>query len=170
MTSATVQEALLAELLGDVGKLHDQIKALPARLEETVQPILKQAEEELPFALETKTREIEATVAKILAASDHLETERKKLIESLKLEADQELQARIESYATQVMVASQSTIKQTFQSGLAQATTAIQTAAREVNKAQQGLVRNQLKDMFLMGSVSATGGLVALLAYITFFQ
>ena len=36
----TAQEVLIAELLGDVGKLHDDIKALPGNLEKEVSPAL----------------------------------------------------------------------------------------------------------------------------------
>ena len=36
----TAQEVLIAELLGDVGKLHDDIKALPGNLEKEVSPTL----------------------------------------------------------------------------------------------------------------------------------
>lgn len=36
----TAQEVLIAELLGDVGKLHDQVKALPEAFKETVTPTL----------------------------------------------------------------------------------------------------------------------------------
>lgn len=39
--AATAQEALIAELLGDVGRLHDHIKALPAALQESVAPSLE---------------------------------------------------------------------------------------------------------------------------------
>lgn len=35
---STAQEALISELLGDVGKLHDQIKALPEALEGALKP------------------------------------------------------------------------------------------------------------------------------------
>lgn len=35
---STVQDALIAELLGDVGSLHDRIKELPRELEEAVVP------------------------------------------------------------------------------------------------------------------------------------
>jgi|APThiThiocy_cv2_1041547.scaffolds.fasta_scaffold08385_5 hypothetical protein len=38
--ATTAQEALLAELLGDVGKLHDQIKALPEAFKEQIAPHL----------------------------------------------------------------------------------------------------------------------------------
>ena len=36
----TAQEVLIAELLGDVGKLHDDIKALPGNLEKEISPAL----------------------------------------------------------------------------------------------------------------------------------
>ena len=45
-------EVLTAEMLGDVGKLHDQLEALPAKLDETIQPTLKRAEEVLPYLLD----------------------------------------------------------------------------------------------------------------------
>jgi len=35
---STVQDALIAELLGDVGALHDRLKELPSELEEAVVP------------------------------------------------------------------------------------------------------------------------------------
>ena len=38
--ASTAQEALIAELLGDVGKLHDQIKALPDALKASVAPTI----------------------------------------------------------------------------------------------------------------------------------
>jgi hypothetical protein len=38
--SKGISDALLAELLGDVGKLHDLIKSLPSSLKETISPTL----------------------------------------------------------------------------------------------------------------------------------
>ena len=52
--ASTAQEALIAELLGDVGKLHDQIKALPDALKASVAPTIG--------ALALASREAKATI------------------------------------------------------------------------------------------------------------
>lgn len=54
---STVQEALIAELLGDVGALHDRIKELPDELESAVAPSLGK--------LVLATKKIESTIAQL---------------------------------------------------------------------------------------------------------
>ena len=53
----TAQEALIAELLGDVGKLHDQLKALPETFRESVAPKL----EAIALAIKEAKTSIELT-------------------------------------------------------------------------------------------------------------
>lgn len=54
---STVQDALIAELLGDVGTLHDRIKELPDELEGAVAPSLGK--------LVLATKKIESTIAQL---------------------------------------------------------------------------------------------------------
>lgn len=54
---STVQDALIAELLGDVGSLHDRIKELPDELEGAVAPSLGK--------LVLATKKIESTIAQL---------------------------------------------------------------------------------------------------------
>jgi exonuclease VII large subunit len=163
-------EVLTAEMLGDVGKLHDQIEALPARLDETIQPTLKRAEEVLPYLLDIKRKELDEAAARILAASDALEEKRRELAETLQQDVDNELRARVEDYTSQVMAATKIMIEQTVQSEMTQAAVTIQTAAQELDHARQGLRRSQLQDMFWMTAVGVIGGISALLFYVTLFQ
>ncbi len=58
--AATAQEALIAELLGDVGRLHDHIKALPVALQESVAPSLE--------AVAVATAEAQQTIDKYAEA------------------------------------------------------------------------------------------------------
>jgi uncharacterized phage infection (PIP) family protein YhgE len=65
MTS-TAQEALIAELLGDVGKLHDAIKALPDKLNESVTPTLEaiaNATKDANAAINQQADEIDQRIA-----------------------------------------------------------------------------------------------------------
>lgn len=163
-------EVLTAEMLGDVGKLHDQIEALPAKLDETIQPTLKRAEEVLPYLLDIKRKELDEAAARILAASDALEEKRRELAETLQQDVDNELRARVEDYTSQVMAATKIMIEQTVQSEMTQAAVTIQTAAQELDHARQGLRRSQLQDMFWMTAVGVIGGISALLFYVTLFQ
>lgn len=163
-------EVLTAEMLGDVGKLHDQLEALPAKLDETIQPTLKRAEEVLPYLLDIKRKELDEAAARILAASDALEEKRRKLAETLQQDVDNELRARVEDYTSQVMAATKTMIEQTVQSEMTQAALTIQTAAHELDQARQGLRRSQLQDMFWMTAVGVIGGISALLFYVTLFQ
>lgn len=163
-------EVLTAEMLGDVGKLHDQIEALPAKLDETIQPTLKRAEEVLPYLLDIKRKELDEAAARILAASDALEENRRQLAETMQQDVDNELRARVEDYTSQVMAATKTMIEQTVQSEMTQAAVTIQTAAHELDQARQGLRRSQLQDMFWMGAVGVIAGISALLFYVTLFQ
>lgn len=163
-------EVLTAEMLGDVGKLHDQLEALPAKLDETIQPTLKRAEEVLPYLLDIKRKELDEAAARILAASDALEAKRRELAETLQQDVDNELRARVEDYTSQVMAATKTMIEQTVQSEMTQAALTIQTAAHELDQARQGLRRSQLQDMFWMTAVGVIGGISALLFYVTLFQ
>lgn len=163
-------EVLTAEMLGDVGKLHDQLEALPAKLDETIQPTLKRAEEVLPYLLDIKRKELDEAAARILAASDALEEKRRELAETLQQDVDNELRARVEDYTSQVMAATKTMIEQTVQSEMTQAAVTIQTAAHELDQARQGLRRSQLQDMFWMTAVGVIGGISALLFYVTLFQ
>mgnify|MGYP001773750933 CR=1 FL=1 len=163
-------EVLTAEMLGDVGKLHDQIEALPAKLDETIQPTLKRAEEVLPYLLDIKRKELDEAAARILAASDVLEENRRQLAETMQQDVDNELRARVEDYTSQVMAATKTMIEQTVQSEMTQAAVTIQTAAHELDQARQGLRRSQLQDMFWMGAVGVIAGISALLFYVTLFQ
>ncbi|EHM2496168.1 hypothetical protein ABDI39_004499 [Salmonella enterica] len=163
-------EVLTAEMLGDVGKLHDQLEALPAKLDETIQPTLKRAEEVLPYLLDIKRKELDEAAARILAASDALEEKRRELAETLQQDVDNELRARVEDYTSQVMAATKIMIEQTVQSEMTQAAVTIQTAAQELDHARQGLRRSQLQDMFWMTAVGVIGGISALLFYVTLFQ
>jgi hypothetical protein len=59
--SKGISDALLAELLGDVGKLHDLIKSLPSSLKETISPtllelssILKKSQDDLTSLTDEK--------------------------------------------------------------------------------------------------------------------
>lgn len=54
---STVQDALIAELLGDVGALHDRIKELPSELEEAVVPTVGK--------LVLAAKKIESTIAQL---------------------------------------------------------------------------------------------------------
>lgn len=54
---STVQDALIAELLGDVGKLHDRIKELPDDLEASVAPSLGK--------LVLATKKVETTITQL---------------------------------------------------------------------------------------------------------
>ena len=54
---STVQDALIAELLGDVGALHDRIKELPSEVEEAVVPTIGK--------LVLATKKIESTIAQL---------------------------------------------------------------------------------------------------------
>lgn len=56
----TAQEVLIAELLGDVGKLHDDIKALPGNFEKEVSPTLG--------AILKASKEAQATIGQLGAA------------------------------------------------------------------------------------------------------
>jgi len=163
-------EVLTAEMLGDVGKLHDQLEALPAKLDETIQPTLKRAEEVLPYLLDIKRKELDEAAARILAASDALEEKHRELAETLQQDVDNELRARVEDYTSQVMAATKTMIEQTVQSEMTQAALTIQTAAHELDQARQGLRRSQLQDMFWMTAVGVIGGISALLFYVTLFQ
>ena|SRR5690554_5103642 len=166
----TTLEVLTAEMLGDVGKLHDQIEALPAKLDETIQPTLKRAEEVLPYLLDIKRKELDEAAARILAASDVLEENRRQLAETMQQDVDNELRARVEDYTSQVMAATKTMIEQTVQSEMTQAALTIQTAAHELDQARQGLRRSQLQDMLWMAAVGVIGGISALLFYVTLFQ
>lgn len=53
----TAQEVLIAELLGDVGRLHDQIKALPEGLKESLAPALG--------AIAVASKEAQATIVQL---------------------------------------------------------------------------------------------------------
>lgn len=66
MAKSTALEALTAELLGDVGLLHDRIKSLPIELDAYVQ----QAKEELEVAV----REIELQTGAAIAAAKQLDS------------------------------------------------------------------------------------------------
>jgi hypothetical protein len=66
MAKSTALEALTAELLGDVGLLHDRIKSLPIELDAYVQ----QAKEEL----EVTVREIELQTGATIAAAKQLDS------------------------------------------------------------------------------------------------
>jgi len=162
-------EVLTAEMLGDVGKLHDQIEALPAKLDETIQPTLKRAEEVLPYLLDIKRKELDEAAARILAASDALEEKRRELAQTLQQDVDNELRARVEDYTNQVMAATKTMIEQTVQSEMTQAALTIQAAAQELDQARRGLRRSQLQDMLWMTAVGIIGGVSALLFYVTLF-
>ena len=56
----TAQEVLIAELLGDVGRLHDQIKALPEGLKTSLAPALG--------AIALASKEAQATIGQLGAA------------------------------------------------------------------------------------------------------
>lgn len=69
--ASTAQEALIAELLGDVGKLHDEVKALETRLP----AIIEQAENQLAGqvgAITTATRDGLGEIAKQTGAAREL--------------------------------------------------------------------------------------------------
>ena len=55
--ASTAQEALIAELLGDVGKLHDKIKELPTAMQTAIAPNLG--------ALVAASKEAQATIAQL---------------------------------------------------------------------------------------------------------
>lgn len=55
--ASTAQEVLIAELLGDVGNLHDRIKELPGELEGAVAPTIGK--------LVLATKKIESTIAQL---------------------------------------------------------------------------------------------------------
>ena len=59
-TPRTTRDALTIELLGDVGRLHDQIKALPEGLKESLAPALG--------AIALASKEAQATIVKLGAA------------------------------------------------------------------------------------------------------
>lgn len=62
---ATAQEALIAELLGDVGKLHDDIKALPESLQAGLAPLMQGlALARLKFDTETVSNSFELAIQK----------------------------------------------------------------------------------------------------------
>lgn len=73
MGQSTAMEALTAELLGDVGKLHDEVKAVAAALPgaaETIRVAAKEAAEVLNFAVEKAVADLgkaasDAEVARI---------------------------------------------------------------------------------------------------------
>lgn len=153
-------EVLTAEMLGDVGKLHDQLEALPAKLDATIQPTLKRAEEVLPYLLDIKRKELDEAAARILAASDALEEKRRELNETLQQDVDNELRARVEDYTSQVMAATKTMIEQTVQSEMTQAALTIQTAAHELDQARKGIKRSQAQELLWMAAVAILGGLM----------
>ena len=59
-TPRTTRDALTIDLLGDVGRLHDQIKALPEGLQKSLAPSLG--------ALVTASKEAQATISQLGAA------------------------------------------------------------------------------------------------------
>ena len=77
--ASTAQEALLAELLGDVGRLHDEVKALPA-------------------AMSAAEQRLTATVAALTGASDQY----RMAITAFNDEAKQELTEYLERKAGQI--------------------------------------------------------------------
>ncbi len=73
--ASTAQEALIAELLGDVGKLHDMIKVLPDALKESLAPTIgeltqasKEARASLDQVAETQKAALQVFVAQEKAA------------------------------------------------------------------------------------------------------
>jgi len=163
-------EVLTAEMLGDVGKLHDQIEALPAKLDETIQPTLKRAEEVLPYLLDIKRKELDEAAARILAASDVLEENRRQLAETMQQDVDNELRARVEHYTQQVIEAVRVENRESIRDELTTGAITVQAAVKDLDKARQGLSRSQLQDMLLMGAVGVIASVSTLLFYVTLFQ
>ena len=163
-------EILTAEMLGDVGKLHDQIEALPAKLDETIHPTLKRAEEVLPYLLDIKRKELDEAAARILAASDVLEENRRQLAETMQQDVDNELRARVEHYTQQVIEAVRAENRESIRDELTTGAITVQAAVKDLDKARQGLSRSQLQDMLLMGAVGVIASVSTLLFYVTLFQ
>lgn len=136
---------------------------------EEIREAVGKAEQSIPYLLDLKRTEIDEAAARILAASDDLETQRKQLAETLQQDVDNELRARVEDYTSQVMAAIKSTIRETVQDEMTNAALTIETAARELEQARHGLRRSQLQDLLWMGAVGTVGGLISLLFYVTFF-
>lgn len=167
-------EVLTAEMLGDVGKLHDQLEALPAKLDETIQPTLKRAEEVLPYLLDIKRKELDEAAARILAASDALEEKRRELAETLQQNVDNELRARVEDYTSQVMAAMQLKIQEvmhsTAQNEMTHFAKVAHQAAAEFNQARIGKKKDLLQEIVWISGVSIVASITTLLSYITLFQ
>ena len=81
--ASTAQEVLIAELLGDIGRLHDQVKTLPAGIKGAIAPAVGE--------LVSATKEAQASIATLVsekgkAAVAHLEAEAARLRTDLQRE------------------------------------------------------------------------------------
>jgi len=81
--ASTAQEVLIAELLGDIGRLHDQVKTLPAGIKGAIAPAVGE--------LVSATKEAQASIATLVsekgkAAVGHLEAEAARLRTDLQRE------------------------------------------------------------------------------------
>lgn len=76
MAESTIREALIAELLGDVGRLHDEVKALENRLPELFRELegsITDYQEGIDSALDTKIAKLELIGYGIKENSNHIE-------------------------------------------------------------------------------------------------
>lgn len=143
--------------------------AIDQKIEE-IRKSIEEGEQSIPQALDLKRKEIEKTASKLLAASESLEANRKRLTEKLKQDVDAELRARVDNYINQILSATKEMIELTVRSEIIQAAPAINKAARELDQARQAMKRNYIKDILWMILGGVISGAVALLIYVRLFQ
>jgi exonuclease VII large subunit len=137
---------------------------------EEIREAIEKGEKSIPYLLDLKRKELDEAAARILAASDELEAQRKQLYETLQQDVDNELRSRVEHYTQQVIEAVRVENRESIRDELTTGATTVQAAVKDLDKARQGLSRSQLQDMLLMGAVGVIASVSTLLFYVTLFQ
>lgn len=136
------------------------LQTLDKHLKE-LEAALDRGETAIPYILDIERSKIAAETAKILAASDELQSQQAELRAAIIASADNEIRSRIESYTNQVITAAREAVNEALGDNVSAAMQSIANGAAAVEQASSSLKRNAINDLLLVVAVSAFGGLIA---------
>lgn len=140
---------------------------------EEIREAVGKAEQSIPYLLDLKRKEIDEAAARILAASDDLEAQRKQLAETLQQDVDNELRERVEGYTRQVMEAIENRIElaveKAFQERAERILDRFETQVEQLARVEEKRHGDRIKEILWQGAIGIVSGVFALALFVTFF-